>query len=118
VFQGPALFQAAGEWVQDGGIFQRGLRHGNYGDPFGGRRQGGEEREGQMADRFTELGVVRAVPRVNRIESFESWDAGGGNDSEEVEASVDDGAGAVGEADQGEDGARGPYFRVVGSRGF
>ena len=118
VFERPAFFPAAGEGVQDGEIFHRNLRHWNHGNALGGRRQGGEEGEGQVADRFAEVFTIGSVPGVNRIEGFKSGNAGALDDAHEVKTSVDDRARAAGEADQGEHGAWRPYLGVVPASGF
>lgn len=103
--------------MDDGVIAARDRRHGDARNA-GRRGQRGKESERQMGDRLAEFGAVGAVPGVDGVEGFERRDAGAVEDAEEVEAGVDDRAGAVGEADQGKHRARGPDFGVFVARGF
>jgi len=87
-------------------------------DAYGGRRKRREECKREMADRIPEFGTVRAIPGIDRVEFFQLGDASALDNSHKVEPGVGDGAGAVGEADQGEHRAGSPHFGVIGARGF
>jgi len=92
--------------------------NGNARDAVGGRRQRREEREGQMADCIAKLGTVRAVPGIDGVEPFQLRHASAFDDADQIEAGVGDGAGTVGEANQGKHRARSPDFGVIGAGGF
>lgn len=83
-----------------------------------GQRLGREKYKRQVGDGFAEFGTVCAVPRADRVERFEQSAFCAFDYTNEVEAGVSDGSGAVGEADEGERDARGPYFRVISFGGF
>jgi hypothetical protein len=96
----PVLFRATGGRVNDGEVLD-----GTRGDVDARRSYavdglGGKECERQMADRVAKLGVIRAVPGVDGVESCELAEACGRaravGDADEIEAGVRDGPGAVG----------------------
>lgn len=91
---------------------------GNMRDAFGGWRKRREERERQMPNRVAEFGAIRSVPGIDGIELFQFWNAGAVHNADQIESSVGDGAGAIGEADQGEHRARSPDFGVMGAGGL
>ncbi len=118
IFERPTFFPAAGKGMDHGEILNRRRRDGNPRDSLFRRRERGEKREGEMADRFAKLGTVGSVPGVDGIEGFEFGYAGVFDDAEQVEAGVGDGARAAGEADERKHGTGGPDFGVSGAGGF
>jgi hypothetical protein len=118
IFEGPAFFAAAGKGMDHGEVFGR--TGGNLDSRNSVRwgRQRREEGKREIADGLAKLGTVGSVPGVDRIEKLEFGDAGVLYHAQQIEASVGDGAGAVGEADQRKHGTRGPDFSVGGAGGF
>jgi hypothetical protein len=118
MFERPALGGTAGKGMDHGEIAGRGGGHRNARDAFGGRRERGKKCKRKMADGLAKLGAVCAVPGIDGIERVELRDARIVDDAQKVEAGIGNRAGAVGETDQGKQGARRPDFGVIGARGF
>ena len=95
-----------------------GGRDGDARNPFRGRRQRGKERERKMADSVAKFGTVRSVPGIDGVERLQLRNAGAFDHSDQIQASIGESAGAIGEADQGQQGARRPHFGVIGARSF
>ena len=87
-------------------------------NPFRGRRQRGEERERKMAHSISKLRTMGPVPGIDGVERFELRDAGAFHDSHQIQASIGDSPGAVGEADQRQHRTRRPDFGVGRARSF
>jgi len=104
--------------MDHGEILTSSRRDRNARDAFGRRRKCGKECEGQMTDRFAELGAVRTVPGIDGIEVFELRDAGTFDHADQVESGVGDGACAIGKANQRKHRARSPDFGVIDASGF
>jgi hypothetical protein len=84
----------------------------NARDAFG-RRQCGEEREGQVTDGGSKFGPIRPVPGIDGVKGFERQYASALDHPDQIQTGVGDGAGAAGETDQRQNGARRPDFGVV-----
>ena len=82
------------------------------------RRQCREERERKMAHSVSKLRTVRSVPRVNRVERFQLRDASPFHDAHQIQASIGDSPGAIGEADQRQHRTRRPDFGITRPRRF
>jgi len=99
-------------------IFDRRRWNRNAWDSTRRNREGGKKGERKMTDGVAKFGAIGAIPGIDRIELGEFGNARAFDHAHQVEPGVDDGAGAVGEADQRQDGARRPDFRVIGAGGF
>jgi hypothetical protein len=98
--------------VDDGEVLRRGRWNLDTRNAFPGRRQRGEKREREMADGVPKFGPVRSVPGIDGVESFQLRDASAFDYAEQIQARIGDGSGAVGEADQRKQRARGPDFGI------
>lgn len=117
IFERPAFFAAAGKRMDYSEVSGRRGRDRNPGDPLRWRERG-EERDGKTTDGLAKVGTAGPVPGVDGIESFEFGNAGGFDDAQKIEAGVGDGPGALGKADEGKHGTRGPDFGVSGAGRF
>ena len=96
-------------------------RRGRDFDPrnrTGLKRECGKERERQGAHCIAKLRSIGAVPGINRVERTKRVERSAFHNAYQVEAGVGDGSRAAGEADQRQNGALGPHFGVIGTRGF
>jgi hypothetical protein len=116
VFERPAFLGATCEGVNHGEVFNVGrrdtLRNEDGRDAFPGRRERGEKREREMADGVAKFGAVRSVPGIDGVEGFQLRDARVFDHADQIQARIGDGSGAVGEADQRKQRARGPDFGI------
>jgi hypothetical protein len=96
-------------------VLARRIRNRNMRDTFG-RRQRREESEREIADGLSKLNTIRPVPGVDRIERTQFRDLFALNDTEPLQASVNDGARAISEANQRQDRPRRPDFGIVSPR--
>lgn len=103
--------------MNHGVLANRRSRHGDARNA-GRRRQRGEERKRKMSHGGAEFRTVGPVPGINGIEGFERRDAGTLHHADQIQARIDDGARAVGEADQRQHRPRGPHFGVIGAGGL
>ena len=104
--------------MNHGKILAFGSGNRNARDAFGRRRKSREERERQMPNCVAEFGAIRSVPAIDGIELLQFRNAGTIHNADQIESGVGDGAGAIGEADQGEHRARSPDFGVTCAGGF
>ena len=114
----PIFFRAGGEGVNDGEIFDgrgRDADARSAGDVHGKR---GKKREGEMADGVAEIGTGGAVPGMNGIEGVEIGRDKIVKDAHEIELSIGEGAGAIGELNERQDGSRSPDFSECGRMKF
>jgi hypothetical protein len=106
--------------MDDREVLSRGVRdwflcNNDVRDPFGRRRKRGEKCKREMADRIAKFGTVRSVPGIDGVECFKLRDAGSFYHAHQIQAGIGNRAGAMGEADEGKQRARGPHFGVIGS---
>jgi hypothetical protein len=85
--------------MNDSKILALNSGNGNARDAFGGWRKSREECKWEMAGRIPEFGAVGAIPGIDGVELFQLGDVGAFDHADQVQASVGDGACAVGEAD-------------------
>ena len=71
-----------------------------------------------MTDGFAKFRVLGPVPGVDRIEPTERGDLRAGQDANQIQARIGDGAGAIGKTDERKHSAWRPYFGVVRTGGF
>jgi hypothetical protein len=88
------------------------------GGSFGGRRQGGEERERQVLDGLAKLGPVRSVPGINGVEGLKRRHVGVFYNPYQIQAGIRDRPSAIGKSNQGQNGSWRPDFGVICAGGF
>src|ERR1700733_15099451 len=98
------------------------LRRGDARNTFRWRRQRRKESKREMRHGRAEIGAVRSIPGINRIEGFERGfcrgPASAVNHAHQIEAGIGDGSGAVRKADQREQRAWRPDLGIVCARVF
>jgi hypothetical protein len=118
VFEGPVLFRAAGKRMDRREIFKRRLGHGNAGNSASRNRQGREEGERKMADGVAKFGSICPIPGGDGMERRKLRDGRALDHAQQLDSGVEDGSGAIGEADERQGHARRPDLGVFSARGF